>query len=263
MSRFGARVTLPWITSFRAASTTTRSSSDTSKVSKPRASSHFHLKCFRIEQDRCAMKVTTDTILLGAWARMSDTSSNKERWGLDIGTGTGTISLMLLQRDSCLRMHAVELDGPSAEQAQENAANSPWGDRMEVMSCSIQEWAARTTTNRRYDFIVTNPPYYPCHNASSPARRRAARTTQSLMQEELLYAVDSLLADDGSFCAILPASEAAKFQSLASKHSLHIHRLCYVRPLPHRPAKRILLHYGRNPTSVCGPTTNVVCELRY
>eukprot|EP00961_Rhodomonas_salina_P111332 1497831-Rhodomonas_salina.2 len=84
------------------------------------------------------MKVTTDTILLGAWARMSDTSSNKERWGLDIGTGTGTISLMLLQRDSCLRMHAVELDGPSAEQAQENAANSPWGDRMEVMSCSIQ-----------------------------------------------------------------------------------------------------------------------------
>lgn len=114
----------------------------------------FTFKQFFVAHDRCAMKVGTDGILLGAWAPVADVKRI-----LDIGTGSGLLALMLAQRtDDNVPIDAVELDSGAAMQAQENVAHSPWPHRITVHTDDIQRWAPRQTV--RFDLIISNPPYY-------------------------------------------------------------------------------------------------------
>mmetsp|Transcript_33331 Transcript_33331/g.105174 ORF Transcript_33331/g.105174 Transcript_33331/m.105174 type:complete len:250 (-) Transcript_33331:99-848(-) len=166
----------------------------------------FVFRQFSVQQDRCAMKVGTDAVLLGAWAGIPPEGN----LALDIGTGTGVLCLMVAQRASKYRVHAVEIEPSCAEQANENVLRSKWSDRIEVKGCSIQSW--RTNCNAQYDLIISNPPYFkPLLNKEpidascggldpSSNARRIARETLLLSHAELLQSVKMLLKKSGAFC---------------------------------------------------------------
>ena len=148
----------------------------------------FRFKHFSVEQNRCAMKVGTDGVLLGAWVPVRDT----DRRVLDIGTGTGLIALMLAQRTAGARITALDVDPACAEQARENADASPWGGRIETVCAPVQAFGAEP-----FDLIVSNPPFYDNSLPSPDAARTTARHTASLPFAELLDAVGRLLAPEG------------------------------------------------------------------
>ena len=154
-------------------------------------------ECF-IAHDRCAMKVGTDGVMLGAWSPVS-----RARHVLDIGTGSGLLALMLAQRTaSTVTIDAVELDEQAAAQAQENAQASPWADRITVHSADIRQWSKENTA--RYDLIVSNPPYFEEGVKCSTPERERARYTTTLDHYSLLEIAATLITEEGFFCVVLP-----------------------------------------------------------
>lgn len=134
-----------------------------SKFALPR--NGFTFKQFFVAHDRCAMKVGTDGILLGAWAPIAQVKRV-----LDIGAGSGLLALMLAQRTGeTVIVDAVELDEEAAQQARENAADSPWAGRLQIHQADIQQWQPRQT--RRYELIVSNPPFSQKAYLAPPAAR--------------------------------------------------------------------------------------------
>ncbi len=185
------------------------------------------------------MKVGTDGVLLGAWVRVEP----QDRRILDIGTGTGLIALMLAQRSQA-RIAAVEIDPESAAQARENAAASPWSDRIEVVCSPVQRYEPGV----RFDIIVTNPPFYVDSLASPDPGRSRARHAEALPYGALCDAVLRLLAPEGRLALVLPPQEAARFVTLAEGR-LFLQRRLEVCPTPARGVRRWLLELGRTP---CG-----------
>jgi tRNA1Val (adenine37-N6)-methyltransferase len=180
---------------------------------------HFTFKQFEIFQDRCAMKVSTDSIVLGSWAPVQGC-----RRILDVGTGTGILALMLAQRTPHdVQIDAVELDPAATEQAEENVNQSPWRERIRVIHQNVLTYAAP-----RYDLIVTNPPYFLHGQILPDAARQRARHTGELDHQSLLAAVQRLLAPDGLFALILPVDVAGSFVSLAAGQDWHVQRRCAV-----------------------------------
>lgn len=198
----------------------------------------FRFKQFTILQDRCAMKVGTDGTLLGAWVNISGAEKI-----LDIGTGTGLITLMLAQR-SFAEIDAVEIDVDSFIQARENVERSPWLDRIKVYNYSIQKYT--DFCQKRYDLIVSNPPFF--ENASKAAKkaRTVARHTDFLSQTDLLQVAVQLLSETGRFAVIYPVEQAQKFQEKAEYFGLFCQRKLYVKPMPEIPTKRILMELSQN-----------------
>eukprot|EP00960_Hanusia_phi_P041247 754902-Hanusia_phi.AAC.1 len=207
---------------------------------KRKKSQTFVFRQFSIEQDRCAMKVGTDAILLGAWADIP----RGGHLALDIGAGSGVLSLMVAQRAGDLRIHAVEVEPSCAEQARENFMRSKWSDRIELKQCSIQSWRAICPV--QYDLIICNPPYFKplvrkdqldCSDrgiAESAGPRRIARETLLLSHEELLMSVERLLSANGSFYVVIPFADAARFELLASSAGLYAVRKTAVSGVNHR-----------------------------
>lgn len=197
----------------------------------------FQFKQFTIRQDKCAMKVGTDGVLLGAWAEVKDTKRI-----LDIGAGTGLISLMLAQRSSA-QIDAVELNEDAANQAAENVAVSTWSCRINVHTSSIQNFAQQST--QTYDCIVSNPPYFQQSLKSPSEHRSIARHTDELSFGELLTAVDALLSEDGQFSVILPSTESEIFIPLAETLALYCNKKTAVIPREGAAAKRYLMSFCR------------------
>lgn len=168
--------------------------------------SWFQFQQFRIDQDRCAMKISTDAILLGALA-----NAEKPNQILDIGTGTGVIALMLAQRFAEAKVTAVELDSDAASQAQENISQSPFASRMNLCQGRIQDFSP----GEKFDLIVSNPPYFPDHLKSSDAKRNKALHTDSLSFEELIQKARKLLKDQGKFWVILPPRQLEDWKAQA------------------------------------------------
>lgn len=195
----------------------------------------FRFKQFTIHQDKCAMKVGTDGVLLGAWAEcMPD-----DRSILDIGTGTGVVALMMAQRTSA-HIVAVEIDATSAEQARLNVAESPWADRVEVLCMPVQSFLS----TEKFDLILSNPPYFAESLQPPDASRCTARHTTSLSFAELTDAVDRLLSANGRFAIVLPATEMQRFESIATGR-LWVRRRCEVQTTPTAPVKRVLAEFSR------------------
>ena len=197
-------------------------------ISSPRKMSDpFRFKQFSIHQDRCAMKVGTDGILLGAWA----TAETPSRI-LDIGTGTGVVALMLAQRFPAAMIDAVEANSDACGQAAGNFQVSPWADRLTAVYCRIQEFESAAT----YSLIVSNPPWF--HDSMKPddQARDTARHTDSMSPADLISAVARLMANDGVFTTILPVVEGQSFLGLAAQSGFHCHRCCEVLPLANVPA---------------------------
>lgn len=165
----------------------------------------FTFKQFFVAHDRCAMKVGTDGILLGAWSPVAGVKRI-----LDIGSGSGLVALMLAQRtDQHVTIDAIELDALAAIQAAENASESPWADRVQVECADILVWAAEQTA--RYDLIVSNPPYYEPGIECATPQRDQARYTGSLGHEALLTCAANLISEEGFFCVVLPEATGNTF----------------------------------------------------
>lgn len=204
----------------------------------------FRFKQFSVAHDRCAMKVGTDGVLLGAWTSLE---TNPESI-LDIGAGSGIIGLQMAQRSSAQTIDAVEIDDHAYEQCVENFEDSPWGDRLFCYHASFREFFEEMGN---YDLIVSNPPF---HDPSSQKTtrgnhpfsedRKMARHRSSLPFQELLLGVSKLLTEKGIFTVVVPKESEDLFVNLAHIENLHLQKRTEVRGNPGAPIKRSLLQFG-------------------
>ena len=195
----------------------------------------FNFKEFTVAQDRCAMQVGTDGVLLGAWAPLTENPESI----LDIGTGTGVIALMLAQRSTATTIDALELDGSAYEQATENFENSPWADRLFCYHAHVYEFF--TEMDDTYDLITCNPPFFDESQKSPDEARNKARFEEAMPFDLLVRAISNLLNPGGIFAVILPFSRKAEFIDLAAKADLFVSKITNIRGQIGKPFKRVLI----------------------
>lgn len=177
----------------------------------------FRFKQFAIRQQKSAMKVGTDGVLLGAWATINDSLRI-----LDIGTGTGLIALMVAQRTRDTQIDALEIDEPSYNEAKQNIENSPWREQVKVYHSSLQSYSEHSIT--KYSTIISNPPFFNAGTHSPTLNRKKARHTTQLPFEDLLSCSKKMLSQDGIMALILPYIEGKSFITLAEKFHLYPQR---------------------------------------
>lgn len=199
-----------------------------------KVSDSFRFKQFVIRQDRCAMKVGTDGVMLGAWVEAEAAKSI-----LDIGTGTGLIALMLAQRNAHARIDAVEIDENACQQARDNMQNTPWADRLRCIHSAIQDYALDCPNC--YDLIISNPPFFTGGVLSESASKTQVRHTVKLPHGDLLSAAASMLSPGGTLAVVLPLIEGLRFAELALRYRLYSERITEVRTRNDKPVSRILL----------------------
>lgn len=199
----------------------------------------FQFKQFSVAHDKCAMKIGTDAVLLGAWVECENANSI-----LDIGTGTGIIALQLAQRSYAELIDAIEIEDNAYEQAVENFEQSIWGDRLFCYHASLQEFVEEI--DEQYDFIVSNPPFYTSSfkEGTINESRSKARHSQFLTFEELITSTISLLSKTGSCAFVIPYEEENTFVELASQYKLYINRITRVKGTPETEIKRSLLQFS-------------------
>ncbi|CAN5894462.1 methyltransferase [soil metagenome] len=196
------------------------------------------------------MKVCTDACVLGAWTAMKAEQLSMNTI-LDIGTGTGLLCLMLAQKTTA-SIDAIEISKDAAEQAKENVEASPWQNRINIHCCSLQEYK----TNKRYDLIICNPPFYENDLRSTDANKNAAKHDTSLRLEELLRGVSNNLSDEGFATVLIPFHRTAYFEEAASRQSFFIWEKLLLKQTPaHDPFRTIVL---LSPKKTAMP---VSCEL--
>lgn len=200
----------------------------------------FAFKQFAIAHDKCAMKVGTDGVLLGAWVSIDNTNLI-----LEIGTGSGLIALMVAQRSGA-SIVAIEIDELAAKQAKENVVATNWANRIEV----INEDFVNYSDSRKYDLIISNPPYFENSLISPSDSRSKARHTDSLSYNILVTKSSQMLSEIGRLCLIIPAESGEKIVNIAVENGLHLTKKIDVLPKPGRPAKRILLEFSKLSTPI-------------
>lgn len=200
----------------------------------------FSFKQFHIEQDRCGMKVTTDACLFGAWTAHLREASIAKRM-LDIGAGTGLLSLMLAQKTTA-NIAAVELDESAFQQCKANFAASPWGSALQVQHTSIQDFHAAES----FDFIITNPPFFQDDLHSPDSKRNLALHSTQLDFPVLLQCIDRLLDDAGHFSILLPFHRCVAFCQLAALHHFRLYQMVQVKQTPKHAGFRSMLLFGRS-----------------
>lgn len=216
----------------------------------------FAFKQFIIKQDKCAMKVGTDAVLLGAWV-----FPNGSKEILDIGTGTGVVALMLAQKTEA-HIDAIDIDNYAFDQASQNVSESKFSNQISVFHSSLQEFAKSST--KKYNLIVTNPPYFEQSLKSSDEQRSFARHADVLPFEELIDGVKKLLDTKGKFCLILPTLEAEKFRDLAQKKGLFLSKLLRVKSKVSKDTdKRHVMQFEFTPTEFSEKTIAVELEERH
>ncbi|MBG6130479.1 tRNA1Val (adenine37-N6)-methyltransferase [Aquimarina sp. EL_43] len=200
----------------------------------------FVFKDFTVHQDRCAMKIGTDGVLLAAWAPINDTVTSI----LDIGAGTGIIALMAAQRSQAEVIDAIEIDVDAYEQAVENFEASPWGDRLFCYHASFQEFVSEI--DDQYDLLISNPPFYAEDYKTSDIKRDMARFEDALPFEHLLIGASKLLSDKGKFAMIIPYKEETRAIDIAAQVNLFPQKITRVKGTPVSEIKRSLLLFGRD-----------------
>ncbi len=197
--------------------------------------SWFQFKQFRVNQDRTAMKISTDAVLLGALAAAVNVQEI-----LDIGSGTGILALMLAQRFPEAKILGVELDQDAASQAQENIRESIFADRIQIRQMRIQDFE----TSVKFDLAVSNPPYFPDHLKSSDRKRNQALHTDQLSFLDLIEKVVLLLKEEGAFWVILPPRQMLDFIRLAEQKKLYPYEINQVRDQPGKRIQREIVGFS-------------------
>lgn len=199
------------------------------------ANPYFQFKQFTVWHDKCAMKVGTDGVLLGAWASLEGATKI-----LDVGTGTGLVALMLAQRSlPDAHIIALEIDEAAAEQARENIERSAWKDRIEVVQSDFRLYDAPI----KFDVIVSNPPYFVDSLECPDKQRSTARHNNSLTYEELLQGVARLLSEDGRFTIVIPTEVVDKVKMIASESNMYAIRQLNILTKPGGKPKRTLMTF--------------------
>ncbi len=227
----------------------------------------FNFKRFAVVNERSAMKVNTDGVLLGA----AMTVKPSDRTLLDVGTGTGTIALMAAQRlcgeyivsegipgqvryeeegvmngladGDEVWIDAIDIDGASAHEAGMNFMNSPWAGRMKSHHASLEEFAS--ASDMKYDLIFSNPPYFEDSLPAPDERRCGARHTAGLSYRELLEFAAERLTEKGRFSIVLPAGQEAALTRYARMKGFHLFRIVRVRTVPRKAPGRIVAEFSR------------------
>ncbi len=202
-------------------------------------SDRFRFKQFGIYQKKSAMKVGTDSVLLGCFA-----GNGKEDHILDIGTGTGILALMMAQKTNAL-VDAVEIDEATYKEARENFHNSDWIEQLNSFHSSIQDFEC---IENDYDLIITNPPYFKTENnfAIQNEVRAKARQDEYLSFDVLCEEVKNRLCDEGYFWTILPKNEAAEFIIIAEKYQLFLFKQIQIKPKPSKDYNRLVMCFVKH-----------------
>jgi tRNA1Val (adenine37-N6)-methyltransferase len=189
------------------------------------------------------MKVGTDSVLLGAWCPIENNPFSV----LDIGSGTGILSLMIAQRSNAEQIDALEIDEEAYEQCVENFENSPWSDRLFCFHAGLDEFIDEP--EEEYDLIISNPPFYAEDYKTENSQRDLARFQDALPFEDLVEAADLLLSENGIFAVILPYKEEERFVDLCLEVELYLVKITRVKGTPSTEIKRSLLAFKRNELS--------------
>ena len=210
----------------------------------------FVFKQFTVSHTRSAMKVNTDGVLLAAWATLPNLDSNLKNSSiniLDIGTGTGVISLIIAQRLSGIfpsfRIKGIDIDSLSIEDATFNFEQSPWSNQLECETISVQNYF--TQSREHFSQIISNPPYFTNSFKSISQRRSAARHNDSLPLHSLIDAALQLLCEGGVLSLILPVQEGKDIMSICHNSPIYPIRLCAVKTTPEKIEKRYLLEFQK------------------
>ena len=196
---------------------------------------YFKFKQFTIVQDGCAMKVGTDGCLLGGWFDCSDSKHI-----LDIGCGSGLIAIMAAQRSNA-QITGIEIDKDAAVQARENVNNSPWKERIEIVNENLLDYSC----DKKFDTIVSNPPYFvnslKCDNSS----RTLARHSDSLSSKDFFAKCADISTHDSTVAIIIPCDIMNEWQSSANEYSFNTKRVTYIKTTPTKLPKRVLIEFSR------------------
>src|SRR6187551_2230652 len=188
--------------------------------------SYFQFKQFTIQQDRCAMKVTTDACLFGAWvAQKVESEKLKVESVLDIGTGTGLLSLMLAQKIPEIKIDAIEIDKDAAEQAKINVESSPWKEQINIVQGDVKEFSFE----KEFDLIISNPPFYENEIRSATDSKNVAHHSENLTLKDVLVIIKKNLRETGSFFLLLPYKRNEEIKKLLKDHDLNISKILFVR----------------------------------
>lgn len=209
----------------------------------------FRFKQFEVLNDRTAMKVGTDGVLLGAWCPVEGA-----RRVLDVGTGCGVIALMIAQRNSQATICGIDIDHDAVEEAAINFANSPWSSRLTACECDFN---CRQEHAGQYDLIVSNPPYFIDSLLPPDAARTMARHTQTLTYGQLIEGASRLLTDDGTLALISPTEAESAIIEAATFASLPVRRLTRVISKLGSAPKRILWTLSRYSTDFVEDTLTI------
>ena len=207
------------------------------KISDMGHNTYFQFKHFRVEQKNSAMKVGTDSVLLGAWANPANAQTI-----LDIGTGTGLLSLMMAQKTQAL-ITAVEIDPKACLDAQHNFSQSKWANRLQLVNLPFQAFAE--SCKHTFDFIITNPPFFANGTKPPENKREAARHQKGLTSETLIIHGMSLLSPKGKIAIVLPVEEGEQFISYAKSQGLFLKRRTQVKPNHLKPVRRYLMEFSK------------------
>lgn len=205
------------------------------------ANQWFRFKQFTINQDRTAMKVGTDGVLIGAWANVADSSKI-----LDVGTGTGLIAIMAAQRNATASIDAIEVDSGAFNQAKENVQACAWSERINLHLIDFRSFSQNCA--QRFDHIITNPPFYNSTLKPTQKERAVARHDESLDLSTIIKGAAALLYDRGRLSMILPASIFPDLKMIAHTNGFFISALTYVKPTPSKPPHRILVELNQTKT---------------
>ncbi|MCX6182470.1 MAG: methyltransferase domain-containing protein [Bacteroidetes bacterium] len=192
----------------------------------------FRFKQFLVHHDLCSMKVGVDGVLLGAWA---DVGSCKNI--LDVGTGSGLIALMLAQRNSLAKIHAIDIDDSAFQQAQINFNLSPWKENITLHKGDFFAFECE----EKFDLIISNPPYFSNSSLSSDSSRNIARHNITFSLEKLISKAKNLLNPHGKLCFIYPFESLKEVEALSNKMHLSIKKLTLVKPSASKSPKRMMV----------------------
>ncbi|GAB4282505.1 MAG: methyltransferase [Marinilabiliales bacterium] len=216
---------------------------------------YFKFKKFVVNQDRTAMKITTDSVLLGAWC-----NPIKAKEILDVGTGTGVISLMLAQKSNA-NITAIDIDISSCIQAEKNFINSGFKNAFHAVHSSLQEFAVKT--NKKFDLIVSNPPFFNKSMRSTDIKIKNSRHDDFLTKNELFDCVRKLLTNYGIFDVIIPYYQKTKLIELAHSHGLYPQRIMNIKPNIFKHPKRVMIEFASMEKDYLEETISIETDKRH